>query len=425
MEFEREGDSDGLFMILDLYTITIKERFRMNYKNILSVFLIFILTFGICSTAFAVDDIPEGYTPIYTADDLNNVRNNLSGKYILMNHIDLSSFMEWNRIGSYETPFTGELDGNGYSILGFKSNCSLLGRIDNAVVKKLGIVDCAIIETDETASNSTILGAFAEHSINSTFEKCFVTGSIKPCVRVGMMTVMSSCCVGGLVGVSRNSTFVNCYNNAEIHFNYDKVNISKIGGLVGEIYNSNFECCYNAGAVSLENIGEVKSSNTYEGGLAGSADDDSLFAYCYFKDDLTFAIGKEKSNPNGTKILTNSQMKNKDEFVGFDFVNVWDMKNEYPLLRTNDVPIKKQMNLRYKSSCKVFDNPNTKIVSWESSDDNIAVVNDDGNVEGVGVGSATIFVETEAGDYVVLTINVTYTIWQMFIVYFLFGWMWY
>ena len=40
----------------------------MNCKSILSVFLIFMLTFGMCSTAFAVDNVPDGYTPIYTAE---------------------------------------------------------------------------------------------------------------------------------------------------------------------------------------------------------------------------------------------------------------------------------------------------------------------------------------------------------------------
>ena len=34
--------------------------------------------------------VPEGYTPIYTIDDLYAVRNDLSGNYILMNDIDLS-----------------------------------------------------------------------------------------------------------------------------------------------------------------------------------------------------------------------------------------------------------------------------------------------------------------------------------------------
>ncbi len=397
----------------------------MFNKKIVSALLVIIMTFGMCSVAFAADDISEDYTPIYTAEDLDNIRTDLSGKYILMNHVDLSDYTEWNPIGQFETPFTGELDGDGYSITGFKSNDSLLGRTENATVKNLGIVDCIITQPEDTASNSTVLGAFAGHSISSVFENCFVTGSINPCVRVGMMTVMSTCSAGGLVGVAKDSSFVNCYNNAEIHFNYDKVNIAKIGGLVGESNNSNFECCYNAGAISLENVGKVRSSNTHEGGLVGSADENTSFDYCYFKDDLTFAAGKEKNNPEGTKLLTSSQMKNKEEFVGFDFINVWDIKNEYPLLRTNNVPTYKQMDLYYKNSRSIFADESTKIVSWESSDDKVAVVNEDGKIEGVGVGTATVSVETENGEYVVITVNVTYAVWQMFIVYFLFGWMWY
>lgn len=37
------------------------------------------------------DEVPEGYTGVYTIDDLYAIRNNLSGKYILMNDIDLSA----------------------------------------------------------------------------------------------------------------------------------------------------------------------------------------------------------------------------------------------------------------------------------------------------------------------------------------------
>lgn len=397
----------------------------MVIKKILSALLVGIMAFGMCTAAFATDDIPEDYTHVYTAEDLDNIRNNLSGKYILMNHIDLSSYTEWEPIGRFEAPFTGELDGDGYSVTGFKSNDSLLGRIENATVKNLGIVDCIITQPEETASNSTALGAFAVHSINSVFENCFVTGSINPCVRVGMMTVMSSCSAGGLVGVARDSSFKNCYNNADINFNYDKVNIAKIGGLVGESNNNNFECCYNAGEILFENVGKVKSSNTHEGGLAGSADEDTAFDYCYFKNDLEFAAGKEKNNPEGTKALTSSQMKSKEEFVGFDFVNVWDIKNEYPLLRTNNRLINIQIDIYYKSSRSVFADKNIKIVSWESSDNKVAVINEDGKVEGVGVGSATVFAETESGETIVINVNVKYTVWQMFIVYFLMGWIWY
>ena len=43
--------------------------------------------------------VPAGYKGIYTAQDLDNIRNNRSGKYILMNDIDLSSWGEWTPIG--------------------------------------------------------------------------------------------------------------------------------------------------------------------------------------------------------------------------------------------------------------------------------------------------------------------------------------
>ncbi len=298
----------------------------MSYKRFLSVVLIMVLTLGTYCVAFASDDIPDGYTPVYTAEDLNNIRNNLSGKYILMNNIDLSDFTQWNPIGRFDAPFVGELDGGGYSIVGFKTNDSLLGRIENATVKKLGIVDCTVAQSEETASNSTVLGAFAEHSINSVFENCFVTGSINPCVRVGVLAVMSSCSTGGLVGIARDSLFVNCYNNADILLTYDKVNIAKIGGLVGESYNSNFECCYNAGDISDKNIDNSNNSNIYEGGLVGSADESTSFNYCYFKDNLSFASGKESNNPEGTKALSNDELKSQSSYEGFDFNNIWSTK---------------------------------------------------------------------------------------------------
>ena len=41
--------------------------------------------------------VPSGYTPIYDADDLANIANDMTGKYILMNDIDLSG-INWTII---------------------------------------------------------------------------------------------------------------------------------------------------------------------------------------------------------------------------------------------------------------------------------------------------------------------------------------
>ena len=75
------------------------------------------------------------YNPywITTPAELDNVRNDLSGHYVLMNNIDLSDYDNWEPIGSFvpvsdapedaETPdpkfaFTGTFNGNGYTISG-------------------------------------------------------------------------------------------------------------------------------------------------------------------------------------------------------------------------------------------------------------------------------------------------------------------
>ena len=69
----------------------------MILKRLLSICLAALIAFGLCGTAFAYSD----YTAVYTAEDFNNIRNNLSGEYILMNDIDLSSYEEdWEQIGS-------------------------------------------------------------------------------------------------------------------------------------------------------------------------------------------------------------------------------------------------------------------------------------------------------------------------------------
>ena len=46
--------------------------------------------------------IAQGYTVIKTAQDLDNIRNDLDGKYILMNDIDLSSYSNWDPIGEID-----------------------------------------------------------------------------------------------------------------------------------------------------------------------------------------------------------------------------------------------------------------------------------------------------------------------------------
>lgn len=400
----------------------------MNLKNIISVFFVFILTFGMCSTAFAVDDIPDGYTPIYTADDLKNIRNNLSGKYVLMNHINLSDYSEWTVIGNYGSPFRGELDGNGYSIIGLKSKRSLLGWVENAMIKNLGIVNCNIFQPEETASSNSSAGAIADNAIDSYFEKCFASGSVQACVSVGWFDTKSYCSAGGLVGVAKNSSFIDCYNSTNLNFIYDEITSAKIGGIAGDSLGSSFERCYSTGKIEIKHNGKnpSESENIFKGGLVGFADESTALVCCYYLDNISCAIGNLQTNPNGTKNLTNEEMKNQNSYIGFDFAEIWKViPDNYPKLII-EKPFKTQkVSINYKEKIDVSRYVVGAISGFVSSNESIVVIDEDGCICGLAVGEASITIFTKDDHIVVLNIDVSYNIWQKLIVYFLFGWLWY
>lgn len=85
-----------------------------------ALLLCICLTDGTC--AASKTEIPEGYTPIKSVDDLYGINNNPEGSYILMNDIDLSQTAaggKWD-FGNRWKPieeFYDTLDGNGYRIM--------------------------------------------------------------------------------------------------------------------------------------------------------------------------------------------------------------------------------------------------------------------------------------------------------------------
>ncbi len=396
-------------------------------KKIMAIILASILIFGVCTFAFAENQpaVPEGYIGIYTAEDLNNIRNGLDGQYILASHIDLSGYSEWSVIGKYGAPFTGEIDGNGYSIIGLTSSRSLLGRTENATIKNLGIVNCNIIQPERTASTSSSAGTFADNAIETSFVNCFASGKIQACVRVGWLALSSSCSAGGLVGVSKNCSFINCYNHTNIHFNYDKISSAGIGGLVGDSYNTTFECCYNTGKISYESSKcESESSNINIGALSGSVDDTTVFKNCYYKDNLDCAVGTQE-NLVGTGKLTESEIKIEESFEGFDFSEDWYEKElSAPGLKIEKPFFQTEIKINYKDKVSPVLYGNLVISEWKSSKPDVAVVT--GNeIEALGKGKTTITILTQDNLCAEVKVTVSYTWWQSIIMYLFFGWIWY
>ena len=90
---------------------------------------------------------------ITNADELFEVRNDLSANYRLANNIDLTEWIAennpqkgWNPIGNEDRPFTGVFDGNNFAIIGLYinrevENTGMWGVIKGAKIKNVSFVN--------------------------------------------------------------------------------------------------------------------------------------------------------------------------------------------------------------------------------------------------------------------------------------------
>ncbi len=464
-------------------------------KYILKVFsLILAVVMGMSSfgAAFAAKEIPEGYTPIYTAEDLNNIRNNLSGKYILMNDIDLSVYENWEPIGNADAPFTGELDGNGYSISSMKINAEcnenktyywgLFGYIRGTVsenqhtIKNLSITDASVNINcfEETVAKSHI-GVLVGFCSSSSVFNCVIAGevfvegfsvsevggvigrcnlsSITGCVNYANLNITgtsnsSKLFVGGITGNISQSGEKYCCNYGDIFVRGSEITqscVAKIGGIDGEGSNNiSLTDSYNRGDISVDFStietyvggvsGESKISvNTYNSGkivcpedfegysgaISGNIYSDWLaigapekLENAYYIDPKMIPAYNGESIPNdftskpfiNVKLLTEEEFKKQESFAGFDFENVWMMEEGgYPVLRNQS-----EISLAKSVELEIGDTYDVKAISkkWSSTDNNIAVINEQGEISALTAGTAIITIECFYGYTIEYTVTV-------------------
>jgi hypothetical protein len=253
---------------------------------------------------------------ITSIEELDFSRNYLSAHYILMNNLDFSgtefdtkhSNEGWEPIGSYDNPFKGRMNGAGYVISNLYINrpdeecVGLFGRIMNANIDSLGIINCNV-------KGKSYVGCIVGFNYrNSTISCCYAMGEV---------SAVSS--VGGLVGQSMHaSTLSNCYANVEVTGN------AYVGGLIGR--NSSGEApgsvvsnCYATGKVT---------GNDYSGGLVGY-NSGSFVINSYYNTELsrqTNALGYDNKSQADTGFVTD-QMKQQSSFIGFSFDTTWTITN--------------------------------------------------------------------------------------------------
>ena len=208
-------------------------------------------------SAGPLTEVPEGYIGIYTAEDLDNVRNDLNGKYILMNDLDLAG-AAFVPIGSSDEPFTGIFNGNGHVISGLIVD----GSYDYAGL--FGYCRREYTTADGVERyQQTIKRNPEEHTVEGGIIKNLglVNGSVTSygeCNRVY---------AGGIAGYA--DYLVGCYvENFTVTADVGTDTYSEyLGGLAGNAYF--IDSCYSYADVKL--IGADNDDTVYAGGIAGNS----------------------------------------------------------------------------------------------------------------------------------------------------------
>lgn len=230
-----------------------------------------------------ITKVPEGYIGIYTAEDLNNVRNDLYGNYILMNNIflteedyDEGGIFEGGfvPIGNSTNPFYGIFNGNGYVISGLVINgnynyAGLFGKvirsynteiaeinqersISGGIIKNLGVTDSVInvirepfYITDYKTTNIGAIAGYCDYIIGCYTENIEITVDVMQLSNENINEIA----VGGVAGHVYFSD--SCHSNADIKFthenkNYENVYIAGIAGYSFSCVTSYFNGMINS-----------------------------------------------------------------------------------------------------------------------------------------------------------------------------------
>ncbi len=252
--------------------------------------------------------VAEGVTFIYTWEDLHNIRDDLTGHYILMNNLnsatdgysDYNTGAGWEPIGTaWINPFIGKFDGQNYIINGLYINRAETDNLGLFAFSQGNIVNCILTGVDITGKDyigglvgvnigtinnsylivnilgNNYIGGFAGYS-EGIIENSYSIVNLSGDNTVGGLVGINSAGIisksyskgnligtggdtGGLVG-NHGGTIINSYSEADVLGNINT------GGLVGMSIFSTIINSYSMGEVN---------GNISVGGLVGY--DDSGF----------------------------------------------------------------------------------------------------------------------------------------------------
>jgi hypothetical protein len=237
---------------------------------------------------------PSQNVEIRTWSDLNSIRNNLGGSYILMNNLnsttagygELASASAnqgkgWQPIGNFSAQFTGTFNGQGYRISDLFINrpdetyVGLFGVVDNGgVIQGISMVNAHVTGYTGVSglmggNEGTVINSYSTGNVTGTGWVGGLVGANAGTVgnSYSIGNVTGNLSVGGLVGGNLNGTVINSYSTGSVTGNLS------VGGLVGNntgtVNNSFWDIQTSGQNTSAGGTGkttiEMKSIATFSG----------------------------------------------------------------------------------------------------------------------------------------------------------------
>ena len=284
------------------------------------------LTFPFTRESGQLTEVPEGYVGIYNEADLDLIRNDPDGNFILMEDIDLGG-KEHAPIGDYLSPFDGKFNGNGHVISNFTITTSgaaiweavsaeelqaryeaqqkklnsgkymidvfnlpaysifgIDGRLDeyyyDMTSEKYDMQYISAVGFFGNAGNATIMGLGVEHATVTVTDADYAAVG----VIAGRAGYLSACYVkDSTVTIGANTTDVEAYANGRVMYIFEymtegptlsisgceRVYSVSAGLLVGEVFA--IDSCYTDGVLNASGNGSdnIDYSTLSAGSLAG------------------------------------------------------------------------------------------------------------------------------------------------------------
>lgn len=260
----------------------------------------------------AEDTLVQDEMGVYHIDspaDLASMAENLDGAYVLDSNIDASAYEEgWTAIGTEAAPFTGSLDGQGYSIYGLSSNASvddsisfgLFGVIQDAQISNVWISGAyyyitAYGSTDQFAN----VGGIAGEAYSSTITNCYVSGDVTACGDGN-----SYARAGGITGaVDNGSTIQNCAVSGTVSALCAAVKNAMAGGISGWCNGSSSVVnCADLASISADgSMYDDEQGYAYAAGIVASGEEFEIRGCGVFTDSITSSWLGSIISPFGTQ----------------------------------------------------------------------------------------------------------------------------